>query len=170
MKHYQSGLLIIYSLLVAAVMGGFAYLISTIGLQVENSVFQVFFAIFGAMYAITTGFVLLVVLNNHSDVKNAVRLEVNSLRRMRDYLKYVDDQSAVNAIKRSMKTYCESVLKSEWPQMVANEATPLTTSPELHGLMDSVKKIDFRQQENAVVLSKIMDALSDLIVNRSERL
>lgn len=162
----------IKSILIAAGIGAATYVLPVYNPELGKGsyVMEVFFTIFGAVYAIIAGFVMLVVLNNHSDVRHSVRMEVNALRRLRDFLRYVDDKDAVADVRQKIRNYGQSVIQKEWVSMVSRKKTLLATSSEVHDLMDSVGRINPEKANNSHAIGKIFDAVSDVITYRSDRL
>lgn len=132
---------------------------------------EIFYSVFGMIYAIVAGFVILVLLEDYNAIKNHIGEEINALQDLRDFLVYVDNNDeAVAEIKRAIKTYVASVIDKEWPAMVAAHKTDLDTSPELYAVMKSINQINPTNQSDIVALEKLIDTVGEITDHRTNRL
>ena len=142
------------------------------GIENDLSSWGVFFSVFGVVYAIIAGFLLVEVLQKFGNVTSSMDEEVNSLRDTRDFLIYIDgDEKAKKEIKKSLRTYSKSVVDTEWAEM-ADMTTPTDadTSPELKDLIVAVNGINVTNESDSVALNSIISEVSKITTHRSKRI
>ncbi len=151
---------------------GLSYILITYPLwHIEESILEVFFGVFGVIYAIVAGFIILVLLENYSAIKVHIWAEVNALQDLRDYLVYVDNQEdVVDEIKGTIKIYAESVIEKEWPEMSGSDKIDMDTSAEIYAIMKRIHKIEITNRSDAVALGKLIDTVGDITTHRTNRL
>ena len=136
-----------------------------------SSTWEVFYAVFGVIYAIVIGFILAELLTRFQRLMSGIGSELNALQSVRDFLIYVDDnKDAKHAIILSLRNYISSVLNSEWHRM--DQKTDLAkadTSDELYALMQAVGQIKIANEGDSLALSKLIEKISDVTVYRTER-
>ncbi|MCA8996423.1 MAG: DUF4239 domain-containing protein [Planctomycetaceae bacterium] len=138
---------------------------------IDPGTMEVFFGVFGMIYAIVVGFVILVLLENYNALKVHIWEEVNALQDLRDCLVYVDDQpESVLAVRGATKRYVESVLDEEWKEMSGTGPADLDTSPQLYCMMKNVHKVQVANQSDAVALGKLIDTIGEITTHRTNRL
>ena len=149
---------------------GFLLLIK-IPWTVDGGTLEVFFGVFGVVYAIVVGFALFVVMDNYSSIRNHINSEINALQDLRDFLVYVDDNDEVVAeLKSKIKTYVESVVHKEWSEMRSAHEIDLDTSPELYDIMISINRIEPTNQSDFVSLEMLMETMAQITTHRTNRL
>lgn len=64
-----------------------------------------FFTVFGVIYAIVAGFLLVTVLNRYSSLSQTIEDELNAIESIRDFLVYFgpDQGTAAQALRRSLR-------------------------------------------------------------------
>lgn len=138
---------------------------------IESNLLEIFFNLFGMIYAIIVGFAIYVVLNNYNEIRYYMSNEVNELQCLRDYLMYVDNQDDVKKeIKGKIKLYVESVVYKEWPAMIKSQKIDLDTPRELYDLMTAVNKIQPANASDNMALEKLIGSVSAITVHRTNRL
>ena len=132
-----------------------------------------FFTVFGVIYAIVAGFLLVEVLGRYSTLSNTIEAELNAVECLRDYLVYLDDDqhSIKSEIRASLKNYLISVRDEEWPAMSEeNRFVDSDTSDELYAVMRAVKGIVSHADIDGVVLGSLVEKISDTTVQRTLRI
>ena len=66
----------------------------------DVAAWSAFFSVFGIVYAIVAGFLLVTVLTKYSDLNQAIENELNAIETVRDFLTYLDDEK--NEVKNSI--------------------------------------------------------------------
>ena len=139
--------------------------------KTDTGGFEIFFTILGTIYAVMAGFVMLVVLENYTTIKNHLAEEVNSLQDLRDYLLYLDNQEdKVQTIKDRIKTYVDSLVNSEWPSMMKKSRMHVDTSPEIYQIMSGIHQINVDNPSDRVALQKLIDIVGRVTTLRTDRL
>ena len=129
-----------------------------------------FFTVFGVIYAIVAGFLLVEVLGRYSTLSNTIEAELNAVECLRDYLVYLDDDqnSIKSEIRSSLKSYLISVRDEEWPAMSEEDSfVDSDTSDELYAVMRAVKGIVSHADIDGVVLGSLVEKISDTTVQRT---
>lgn len=139
--------------------------------EVAGSAWEVFYAVFGIIYAIIVGFILAELLGRYHRLISDIGNELNALQCIRDFLIYVDQNSEVkNKILLALRDYLNSVINREWHEMsYTAKAGGEDTSAELYGLMHAVEGIKIIDESDKIVLEKLIDKISDITEYRTER-
>lgn len=132
-----------------------------------------FFTVFGVIYAIVAGFLLVTVLNRYSSLSQTIEDELNAIESIRDFLVYFgsDQDTAAQTLRRSLATYAKSIATVEWREM-ADPATPTNsdTSPELYNIMRTTADIQIHASRDSTVFSAMVACIADLAKLRTRRI
>jgi hypothetical protein len=143
------------------------------GIETDLSSWGSFFNVFGVIFAIVAGFLLVTVLNRYSNLNQTIEDELNAVESVRDFLVYLDDrqQSEIDKIKRALEIYVKSVANTEWAEMSA-PAIPMNsdTSEELYEVMRSGKGIKVSEERDNIVLSALIETISEITKLRTRRI
>ena len=108
------------------------------GLMQDVSAWGAFFTVFGVIYAIVAGFLLITVLNRYSALSQTIEDELNAVESIRDVLIYfgAGQQMESQQLRKSLADYCNAIAAIEWKEM-ADATTPTNsdTSEELYQIM-----------------------------------
>ena len=165
-------------LLITGAVSAILTLIARCFFQYENieadvGIWGGFFTVFGVIYAIVAGFLLVEVLGRYSTLSNTIEAELNAVECLRDYLVYLDDDqhSEKSEIRASLRNYLISVRDEEWPAMSDEDNfVDSDTSEELYAVMRAVKKIVSHAHIDSVVLGSLVEKISDTTVQRTLRI
>ena len=143
------------------------------GIETDLSSWGSFFNVFGVIFAIVAGFLLVTVLNRYSNLNQTIEDELNAVESVRDFLVYLDDrqQIEIDKIKRALEIYVKSVANTEWGEMSA-PAIPMNsdTSEELYEVMRSGKRIKVNEERDNIVLSALIETISEITKLRTRRI
>jgi hypothetical protein len=158
-------------------------------IRVDPGILGVFFTVFGLVYAIIIGFLLLDVLNRFNAISTAIQDELNAVERIRDFLIYVDNNEEAKAgIINALSTYMKSVIAREWPamgQLLRRRHAELAlyyrrrpelelldpdTSQELYDVMRAVEKIKVIDESDGIALGAIIGKIGDATYYRTRRI
>jgi hypothetical protein len=143
------------------------------GLVTDLSSWSSFFTVFGVIFAIVAGFLLVTVLNRYSNLNQTIEDELNAVESVRDFLVYLDDhqQIEIDKIKHALLNYVTSVANTEWAEMSAPRI-PMNsdTSEELYEVMRSGKRIKVSEERDSIVLSALIETISDITKLRTKRI
>lgn len=132
---------------------------------------EIFFGVFGVVYAIIVGFAMYEALSNYSQIRQHMNSEVNELQDLRDYLMYIDGQpEAILQVQRGLRRYAESVVCQEWPAMRANQPLDVDTPPELYGVMEAVKAIVPQGEREMLAVERLINTLAEVTTHRTNRM
>ena len=139
----------------------------------DVAAWSAFFSVFGIVYAIVAGFLLVTVLTKYSDLNQAIENELNAIETVRDFLTYLNDEK--NEVKMSIKDalshYSFSLLNKEWPEMSdPHEPMDSDTSEELYEIMRKSKKISVDTESDGIVFTAIIENISDITKLRTRRI
>ena len=143
------------------------------GLTADVSAWGSFFNVFGVIYAITTGFLLLNVLNRYSAIAQVCEEELNAVECIRDFLVYLDDRQAARKqeVNRALLEYVRSVSDKEWAEMSSTSGSLNSdTSKELYQIMRSCKEVEVSRENENAALASVMDSVSELTRLRTRRI
>ncbi len=139
----------------------------------DVSAWGAFFSVFGVVYAIVAGFVLITVLTRYGALSQTIEDELNAVESIRDFLVYFKgvQHAPAQAVKRALANYVQAVASIEWEQManVAN-STNSDTSDELYAVMRSTGDIEPMGERDKAILSAVIANVSDLTKMRTRRI
>ena len=139
----------------------------------DIAAWSAFFSVFGIVYAIVAGFLLVTVLTKYSDLNQAIENELNAIETVRDFLTYLNDEKieVKMSIKSALSHYTSSLLNIEWPAMSdPHEPMDSDTSEELYEVMRKSKKISVDTESDGVVFTAIIENISDITKLRTRRI
>jgi len=139
----------------------------------DVAAWSAFFSVFGIVYAIVAGFLLVTVLTKYSDLNQAIENELNAIETVRDFLTYLNDEKneVKNNIIGALSHYTVSLLNKEWPEMSdPHEPMDSDTSEELYEIMRKSKKISVDTESDGVVFTAIIENISDITKLRTRRI
>ncbi len=147
---------------------GFAYE----GIDTDLSAWGVFFSVFGVIYAIIAGFLLVEVLQRFASLSATLEEELNALQDIRDFLTYLDNQDATKkGIIKSLAGYVDKVSGDEWEEMQdLSKPTDSDTSMELTDLINSVAKVRVGNDSDQVALQLLVEKISNITTLRTKRI
>lgn len=140
----------------------------------DQNILEIFFALFGVLYAIIMGFAIYVVLNDYNEIRRYIHAEVNELQDLRDYLMWVDNQEdVVKEIKEKIKGYIRFIVGHDWPVMEKGskiDPDDMDTPVEVYELMKSVNKIKPTNESDVSALNRLIETIASLNNYRTDRL
>lgn len=139
----------------------------------DISAWSAFFSVFGIIYAIVAGFLLVTVLTKYSDLNQVIENELNAIETVRDFLTYLDDEKneVKLSIKEALSRYSSSLLNIEWPEMSdPHEPMDSDTSEELYEIMRKSKNISVDTESDGIVFTAIIENISDITKLRTRRI
>lgn len=173
MKYNKTVFFLILSVTLALILLYFSrtYFIYA-GIENDLSAWGVFFTVFGVLYAILLGFLLIDVLNRYGSLSETIELEINSLEDIRDFLVYLDgNKNIVVRMKKSLYGYVNSVVNKEFPAMSdLSKTIDSDTSKELYRIMETTHKIKINNESDHVALGAIVAKISDVTTFRTKRI
>ena len=143
------------------------------GIVEDLSSWNSFFNVFGVVYAIVTGFLLVTVLNRYSALSQTLEDELNAIESIRDFLVYFRDAQREESagMKKALARYVRSLSEEEWKQMSEPSVTVNSdTSDELYEIMRSGRVIRAEQSTDRVVLAAIVENVSEVTKLRTRRI
>ncbi len=143
------------------------------GIFEDVSAWGAFFGVFGVVYAILAGFLLVTVLTRYGALSQTIEDELNAVESIRDFLIYfsADQHAPAQDVRRSLARYSNAVATLEWKEM-ADPATPTNsdTSEELYEIMRCTGRIRITGERDDAVLSAVIASVSDLAKMRTRRI
>lgn len=143
------------------------------GIVEDVSAWSAFFTVFGVVYAIVAGFLLVSVLTRYGALSQTIEDELNAVEAIRDFFVYLSEQQQAppRVVNNSLAKYVESVAKVEWEEM-ADAAIPTNsdTSEELYAVMRSTGAIHVTGERDNAILSAVIASVSDLAKMRTRRI
>ena len=139
----------------------------------DVAAWSAFFSVFGIVYAIVAGFLLVTVLTKYSDLNQVIENELNAIETVRDFLTYLNDER--NEIKKNIKNalshYTLSLHNNEWSEMSdPHEPMDSDTCEELYKIMRKSKEISVDTEKDGIVFTAIIENISDITKLRTRRI
>ena len=116
----------IYLQLIANLVLGFLVLLLVrkflfyTNVSIDLGAWGVFYTVFGVLYAIIIGFILISTLDKFNNLKRSIDSEVNEIQNVRVLLKYFSNlqKEVINNVRKSLLNYVNSIHSSEWGNMI----------------------------------------------------
>ena len=131
----------------------------------------VFYSVFGVLYAIIIGFILISELDKFDSLSEAIDTEVNEIQNVRVLLKYFGDSQmdVINNIRKSLLSYVNSIYVTEWGKMETKSSLP-EFSIELENVIESVSYLKSEDENDSIALTSMINKLSGLTECRTKRI
>ena len=146
------------------------YLIYPI-ISVDIGSWGVFYSVFGVLYAIIIGFILISELDKFDSLSEAIDTEVNEIQNIRVLLKYFGEsqKDVINNIRKALLNYVNSIHTIEWEKMGSKKNLP-EFSDELETVIESVSYLKSEDENDSIALTSMINKLSGLTVCRTRRI
>ncbi len=138
----------------------------------DNAPWEEFYSVFGMIYAIVSGFLLVEVLNRFNKLAEVIEAELNAIGDVRDFLIYMDGQvEKKKNVYRELQEYVQSVATVEWHDMNDDRAVLNSdTSKELYDIMHAVNDLDIANESDRSALHFLISELSSITTLRTQRI
>ena len=140
-------------------------------IAIDIGAWGVFYTVFGVLYAIIIGFILISTLDKFNNLKRSIDSEVNEIQNVRILLKYFSDsqQEIINNVRKALLSYVNSIHSIEWENMIKKESLPEFSS-ELENVIESVSHLKSEDENDNIALTSIINTLSGLTECRTKRI
>lgn len=140
-------------------------------INVSLQVWELFYSVYGVIYAIVIGFILAELLTRFHRLMTCISNELNAVEDIRDFLVYVDKNEKTKLeINKALLRYVTVVVDCEWELMkTCHSSFDSDTSAELYQLMEAVENIKKYDDSDGVALAAIIGKISDVTTFRTER-
>ena len=140
-------------------------------IEIDIGAWGVFYTVFGVLYAIIIGFILISTLDKFDNLKRAIDSEVNEIQNVRVLLKYFSDsqKEVINNVRKALLNYVNSIHSIEWENMIKKESLPEFSS-ELENVIESVSHLKSEDENDNISLTSIINTLSGLTECRTKRI
>lgn len=140
-------------------------------INVPLQVWELFYSVYGVIYAIVIGFILAELLTRFHRLMTCISNELNAVEDIRDFLVYVDKNEKTKLdINKALLQYVTVVVNREWELMKnCRSSFDSDTSVELYRLMETVEDIKKYDDSDGVALAAIIGKISDVTTFRTER-
>jgi len=141
-------------------------------IHISKDYLGLFYSVFGIMFAIIAGFVLVEVLRKFAALTELIQDELNSIQDIRDLIIYFDNISLDDQIKlkKSLCSYVKSLSDYEWVKMTKGEDFSSDTSKELYGIMRCLDNIEITKATDSVALTEVISEISKVTTFRTKRI
>lgn len=138
----------------------------------KSTPWEEFFSVFGMVYAILSGFLLVDVLNRFNKLSETMEDELNAVEDIRDFLLYIDggQDETIHRIKKELYEYVYSVSQREWERMQRLTKLSSDTSKELYDVMKAVNQIQVTNESDRIALQSLIQKLSNVTNFRTKRI
>jgi hypothetical protein len=140
-------------------------------IQIDLGAWGVFYTVYGVLYAIIVGFILIGALGKFDQLKMTVDSEINQIQNIRDFLAYFSEnqKNAIQDVRIALSAYVHSIFETEWEEMVKKESLP-EFSGELGNVINSVSHLKSEDENDSIALTSTINALSGLTDCRTKRI
>jgi len=136
---------------------------------------EAFFSVFGVIYAILAGFLVVRVLDRYTALSQALEGEVNALQDIRDLLLYFEGRqdAAKRELLLQLDEYLRAVAEVEWKAMSRRrrvQRLDSETTGELMDMMRAANLLEVNDPSDEVALGCIIRRLTDVTSFRTSRI
>ena len=142
---------------------------------VPCAIAEIFFSVFGVLYAIVVGLLIIDALRRLRDMSATIQDEVNTIEDVWECIRYIDDTGDNQTYKEKMvealQRYVGSVIKKEWDDMknVKKRKLEREMPPSLTDVMENIGKIRTDGGRNFIAVQALIGKMADLTSHRSKR-
>lgn len=146
---------------------------------------ELFFAVFGLIYAIIVGLLIVEAHRRIRELSSAVQAELNAAGDINDFLRYFNarDRAAVCQVLQSLLTYIDDVVKDMKPRRMnalggdkdpisqENERTAIDETRRRHitDIIDRINELPTRDKNDEYALDSIMKKMSAMTSFRAQK-
>ena len=140
-------------------------------IEIDIGAWGVFYTVFGVLYAIIIGFILISTLDKFDNLKRSIDSEVNEIQNVRVLLKYFSNlqKEVINNVRKALLNYVNSIHSIEWGNMIKKESLPEFSS-ELENVIESVSHLKSEDENDNIALTSIINILTRLTECRTKRI
>ena len=140
-------------------------------IEIDIGAWGVFYTVFGVLYAIIIGFILIATLDKFDNLKRSIDSEINEIQNVRVLLKYFSDsqKEVINNVRKALLSYVNSIHSIEWEKMMEKVSLPEFSS-ELENVIGSVSHLKSEDENDSIALTSIINTLSGLTECRTKRI
>ena len=137
---------------------------------------EVFFSIFGVMYAIIVGLLIVEANRRWRDLSSTIQDEINAIGLIHDCLRYFDDSEGAGARRDLVTSFANyvDVMESDWPLMegawTRKNRLLRFTGRGVTEIIDAATKLEPKDETARHAVGKIIDTIGDLTKHRANRL
>ncbi len=138
----------------------------------DVSAWGTFYTVFGVLYAIIAGFLIIEALSKYNTLNELIEEEINELQDIRDLAIYFNcDDDLIKKIIFELKGYVQSVIKFEWQTMKqgTKNLNPDTTR-EMYEIFSAINEIDLRNKKDEISLQLFMQKMTNITTLRTKRI
>jgi hypothetical protein len=137
-------------------------------LRRNNEVAGFIYAVVGVIYAVILAFVVVVVWEQFSDARQAVREEAGEIGDLYRQTLLLPDNTRLN-LQKALVHYTHTIVEDEWPLMADGHESP-TTDNALRDLWRRVQSFRPEGEYEQTLFASTIDHLDHISVNRRLRL
>lgn len=132
----------------------------------------VFFTLFGVLYAVVIGFLIIQVIEKFNELSGLIEEELNTLEDIRDLFFCFEDtnSSMLKEIIRSLYEYVLYLLNVEWHMMSDKIDMDSDTCQEIYNIMVNVNKIALSSRKDEILFHHLIDRVMFLTSIRTKRI
>jgi len=137
----------------------------------DTGAWAVFYNVFGVLYAIVSGFLLVEVLSTYNKLSGYIEEEINALQDVRDFSLYLKFQPEIRkSISKQLASYARSVASREWLQMSKFKDGQTDTTNELYNILTAINTVEVTDETEGYALQILMEKMSNITTFRTKRL
>jgi len=140
-------------------------------IEIDLGAWSVFYTVYGVLYAIIVGFILIGALGKFDQLKMTVDSEINEMQNVRDFLIYFSEnqKKTINDVRNVLSKYIDSIIEVEWEEMIKKESIP-EFSKEFGAIIQAVSNLKSEDENDSIALTSIINTLSRLTECRTKRI
>jgi hypothetical protein len=139
----------------------------------DSGAWATFFTVYGVLYAIIVGFLMLEALSKYNNLSELIDEEVNDLQDIRDFTFYLQCPGHIKEkILSELGEYAYSVATKEWQQMKTSQSTDRDpdTTKEFYEILLAINNMEIANKFDEIALKILLNKIAEITTDRTKRL
>jgi len=138
----------------------------------DVSAWGTFYTVFGVLYAIIAGFLIIEALSKYTSLQSLIEEEINNLQDMRDLVIYLScEPKIVQKIIYELQGYVQSISTIEWDSMKkGNKVGNSDTTKEMYEIFDAINNMSLEDKKDEIALKLLMQKMTEITTLRTKRI
>jgi hypothetical protein len=141
----------------------------------DVSAWSTFYTVFGVLYAVITGFLIIEALSKYNKIQDIIEEEINTLQDIRDLIFFLNpDKKIKNKILTELKEYVQSVVNKELKDNGRRGNDKLNkdsdTTKEMYDIFKQINRIAIEEEKDKIFINMLIQKMMDVTTFRTKRI
>jgi hypothetical protein len=141
----------------------------------DVSAWGTFYTVFGVLYAVITGFLIIEALSKYNKIQDIIQEEINTLQDMRDLVSFLHPEPVIkSSILTELKEYAQSVAEHELKDNGKSENAKLNknsdTTKQMYDIFKQINRIEIKEERDRIFVNMLIQKMMDVTTFRTKRI